>query len=67
MDREDFKASIVELVALLRALQKRIPSRVDTELVNYLDKLTDDPCGLDILRSALTDEQPIRKYDAAQA
>jgi hypothetical protein len=53
MDRDEFKASVAECAALLKAVQKMVPKRVDAELLNYLDRLKDDPAGLDMLQAAI--------------
>jgi len=53
MDRDEFKAAIIETTAILRALQKLLPKRVDAELLTYLDALKDSPAGLDLLQSAI--------------
>ena len=53
MDREDFKANVADVSALLKGLQKLIPNRVDDALIAYLDRLSDDPVGLELLRNVM--------------
>jgi hypothetical protein len=53
MDREEFKASVAELVILLEAIRVRLPKYVDEDLVRYLRGLKDDPCGLTLLMASI--------------
>lgn len=53
MELHEFKEQVADLAALLKAIQKLIPRRVDAELVAYLEFVQADPCGLEVLRNAI--------------
>lgn len=65
MDIEDFRASVAELATLLKAIARVAPKRVDQGLVDYLDRLADDPCGLEILRNSIQPEHKIAAVRSA--
>jgi hypothetical protein len=53
MELPEFKDAIAEAATLLKGVQKILPARVDAKLIEYLDRLQDDPVGLEILRAGL--------------
>ena len=53
MELQDFRANVADTLTLLRALHKAIPKRVDPELLDYLERLQDDPVGLELLRNTI--------------
>lgn len=53
MELPQFKAAIAEQLTLLRAMERIIPERVDKELLIYLERVQDDPVGLEFLRNAI--------------
>ena len=53
MDKEEFADSLKDCHAFLVALQRLLPKHVDADLVRYLDRLSDDPAGRELLRNAL--------------
>ena len=53
MELPEFKEAVGDSAALLKGLQKIVPARVDQKLLDYLDRLQDDPVGLEVLRNAI--------------
>lgn len=53
MELPEFKEAVAEAAALLRGVAKLLPGRVDAKLLDYFDRLQDDPVGLELLRNAI--------------
>ena len=57
MDLDDFRASVQEAAALLTALKKIIPTRVDQTVIDYLTNLDKDKIGLELLRNTIASQK----------
>lgn len=53
MERKQLLDQLEDLTALLRAIDRLAPGRVDAELFDYLDHLPASPLSADLLLTAL--------------
>jgi hypothetical protein len=53
MELSEFAEAVRDTAALLKGLQRIIPKHVDQKLIDYLDRLPEDPVGLELLRNTL--------------
>ena len=53
MELPEFRDAVADAAALLKGLQLVLPKRIDQSLIDYLDRLQEDPVGLEVLRNTL--------------
>ncbi len=51
-DLADFRGNVADVSTFLKALQTILPSRVDDDLIKYLDAVQGDKVSLEFLRNA---------------
>jgi hypothetical protein len=53
MELAEFKQAVKEAAALLNGMKKLNLKCVDQALIDYLNRLEDDPVGLEVLRNSI--------------